>query len=132
MSSLLDSARSLFSPEERPKEWYEELEENVCQLCPSLTWQQRVIGCACCMLLGFCLSMGSLFRFMQLLEGDPVPFATMYTIGNILSLSSTCFLFGPWSQAKQMVTIIFTFEVFTFSLLLPVFAQLLCILSSCF
>jgi hypothetical protein len=100
--SLLDQAKSLFQPEPVKREWYEELEENVCSMFPSMTWQQRIYGCAICMVIGFCLSMGSLFRLIELLHGDPVPFAIMYTLGNIISISATCFLYGPWSQAKQM------------------------------
>jgi hypothetical protein len=41
---------------------YEELEEEVCSVCPAMTYQQRLIGCASCMAIGFLLSMGSLFR----------------------------------------------------------------------
>lgn len=74
----------------------------MCSFCPALTYQQRIGGCAICMMIGFFISFGSLFRLVQLLKGNPVPFATMYTIGNVVSLCSTCFLFGPWSQAKKM------------------------------
>jgi hypothetical protein len=52
--------------------------------------------------VGFLLSLGSTFRLLQLLKGNPEPFATMYTIGNIIGMCSTCFLYGPWSQAKKM------------------------------
>jgi hypothetical protein len=41
-------------------------------------------------------------RLVALLEGDPVPFATMYSIGNVLAICSSCFLYGPWTQMKQM------------------------------
>eukprot|EP01039_Chlorochromonas_danica_P007956 gene7955-8776_t len=46
--------------------------------------------------------MGSTFRLVKLLEGDPEPFAIMYTIGNLLGLFSTCFLYGPLAQMKKM------------------------------
>lgn len=91
----------MFQPE-REKDWYEDAQDQICELCPSLTWTQRVGGCAICMLTGFLLSMGSTFRLMTMLKGDPVPFATMFTLGNILALCSTCFLYGPSSQAKKM------------------------------
>jgi hypothetical protein len=78
------------------------MEEQACQYCPTLTYQQRLIGCFSCIAIGFLLSLGSTFRLMQLIRGDPEPFAVMYTIGNILGLSSSCFLFGPWSQFKKM------------------------------
>jgi hypothetical protein len=42
------------------------------------------------------------FSLLQLLQGNPAPFAIMYTLGNILSICSTCFLFGPVTQAKSM------------------------------
>ena len=82
--------------------WYLEIEEQVCSVCPSLTFQQRITGCLICLLVGFLLSMGSTFRLIKLLEGDPEPFAIMYTIGNVIGLCSTCFLYGPWSQMKKM------------------------------
>jgi hypothetical protein len=71
-------------------------------VCPAMTYQQRIIGCVSCMLLGFFLSLGSLFRLVALIEGDPVPFAMMYSLGNIIGISSSCFLYGPWTQLKQM------------------------------
>lgn len=101
MSAALRNAKNMLGVNQ-DKQWYEELEDNVCSVCPSLTWEQRLYGCAICMFVGFCLSMGSVFRLIQLLEGNPVPFAVMYTLGNLVSISSTCILFGPWSQAKQM------------------------------
>ncbi len=39
---------------------------------------------------------------MELLSGNPAPFAVMYSLGNILAISSSCFLYGPWTQIKQM------------------------------
>ena len=83
--SLLENARNYFAPE-REKEWYEEIEENVCSICPSLSWQDRLIGCFSCMFIGFCISMGSVFRLMELLRGNPVPFAILYTVSSVLLL----------------------------------------------
>ena len=74
----------------------------MCQICPKMSYQQRIGGCLFFMILGFILSLGSLTRILQLLTGNPTPFALMYTIGNIVSISSTCFLYGPWTQAKKM------------------------------
>lgn len=54
------------------------------------------------MVLGFLISMGSTFRLVTLIKGNPEPFATSYTIGNILGICSTCFLYGPWTQFKKM------------------------------
>ena len=91
-----------FEVEEREKTWYEKLESEVCGLCPSMTWSQRIWGCMICMIAGFFVAMGSMFNFAKLVGGDPIPFALQYTAGNILSLSSTCFLYGPLAQAKSM------------------------------
>lgn len=99
--SILKQATDLLQPQ-REKTWYEEMEEEVCGICPAMTYTQRLMGCGTCMAFGFLLSMGSLLRLMQLIAGNPTPFATMYTIGNIVSLCSTCFLFGPWTQFKKM------------------------------
>lgn len=74
----------------------------MCQYCPALTYTQRIGGCVTCILIGFLLSLGSTFRLVQLIKGNPEPFAVMYTLGNIIGMCSTCFLYGPWSQFKQM------------------------------
>src|SRR5690606_20377132 len=50
-------------------------------------------GCDCCC---------SFFRIMELINGNPAPFAICYTIGNVVSICGTCFLYGPWNQAKKM------------------------------
>ena len=121
---FLKSASLIINPEQqRQKEWYDELEDQVCSIFPAMTYTQRLIGCAACILLGFILSMGSLFRLTQLLLGNPTPFAVMYSLGNILSMSSTCFLFGPVAQAKKMcaITRIATTSVYFFFMFLCLF-----------
>ena len=40
--------------------------------------------------------------FVQLIEGNPVPFAVNYTVGNTLALSASGFLCGPKRQMKNM------------------------------
>ena len=40
--------------------------------------------------------------FVQLIEGNPVPFAVNYTVGNILATSASMFLCGPKRQIKKM------------------------------
>lgn len=100
--SFYRQAYSLVSVEPEQKEWYEELEESVCSICPKLSFQQRITGCLICMGMGFLISMGSTLRLVRLLEGHPEDFAVMYTLGNVLGICSTCFLYGPLSQAKQM------------------------------
>lgn len=102
MEDLINRAKRLIEPERKQREWYEEIEESVCQMCPALTYEQRVMGCFICIVTGFVLSMGSLFRLVELLKGNPGPFAVMYTIGNIIGICASCFLYGPWSQIKKM------------------------------
>ena len=103
MENLYSRVSSTFGFEqEREKTWYEKLESDMCGYLPSLTWGQRIWGCMICMTLGFFISMGSMLRFAKLIAGNPVPFATQYTLGNILSILSTCFLYGPLAQAKSM------------------------------
>ena len=88
------------TPEE--KTWQEQAEEEVCAMFPSLSWKDRLMGCMLCMGFGYILSFGSFFRFKDLLLGDPVPFVSVATIGNIISLSGSCFLTGPTTQMKRM------------------------------
>lgn len=77
-------------------------EEEILSFLPSLTWQERLGGCVACMALGYILSLGSLFRFKDLLQGDPTSFVIYTTVGNIISLSGSCFLSGPKTQLKKM------------------------------
>ena len=103
MWEKIPTMESIFGVEEqREKTWAEECEDVVCEQCPKLTWQQRIGGCLCCLFLGFFISIGSTFRLIGLLQGNPTPFAVMYTTGNVISICSTCFLYGPWTQAKKM------------------------------
>ena len=78
-ADIFRHAYSLISPEQKKKEWHEEIEEQVCSYFPSMTFQQRLSGCVIFMTLGFLISMGSTFRLVALLKGDPEPFATSYS-----------------------------------------------------
>lgn len=71
--------------------------------CKSLTYQERILGGAICLLLGFLLSLGSTIRLARLAHGHPGPFAVAYTFGNCLSLSSSCFFVGPSKQLETMM-----------------------------
>ncbi len=97
------SIEQIFTGEEpQPKHWAEELEEQICSFCPACDYQTRIGGCLFMLTLGFFISLGSTFRLFQLIQGNPTPFAIMYTVGNFVSLSATCFMYGPWTQAKKM------------------------------
>lgn len=75
---------------------------DILSFLPSLSWQERLGGCLACMILGYILSLGSFFRFRDLLKGDPTRFVIYTTVGNIISLSGSCFLSGPKSQLEKM------------------------------
>ena len=72
---------------------------------PSLTYQQRMWG------FGFCFIAGCLCSFMATLSWvpgrnsamhDPAKFALPYSIGNIIALLSTGFLWGFKGQCEKM------------------------------
>ncbi|XP_052810250.1 vesicle transport protein SFT2B-like [Mya arenaria] len=67
----------------------------------TLSWSTRIKGFAICFILGVTLSIvGSCLLWMG--SNGITLFAIFYTIGNIMSLSSTCFLMGPLNQLKKM------------------------------
>ena len=87
-----------------PNRQEESSEENeLFDFFPSLTWQERLGGCLACMLLGYMLSLGSFFRFRDLLDGNPTSFVLYTTVGNIISLSGSFFLAGPKTQVAKML-----------------------------
>jgi len=77
-------------------------EEGACGFLPDLSWRERLLGCATCMVAGYLLSFGSFWRLRDLVRGDPLPFVMNATIGNLLALCGSCFLSGPRSQMQKM------------------------------
>ncbi|KMZ00829.1 uncharacterized protein Dsimw501_GD14898, isoform B [Drosophila simulans] len=66
----------------------------------TLSWSTRIKGFIICFALGILLSiLGSVALF---LHRGIVVFAVFYTLGNIISMASTCFLMGPFKQIKKM------------------------------
>ncbi|XP_030377583.1 vesicle transport protein SFT2A [Scaptodrosophila lebanonensis] len=66
----------------------------------TLSWSTRIKAFCACFVLGILLSfLGSLALF---LHRGIVVFAVFYTLGNIISMASTCFLMGPFKQIKKM------------------------------
>ncbi|XP_066970049.1 vesicle transport protein SFT2A isoform X1 [Macrobrachium rosenbergii] len=80
----------------------------------TLSWSTRVKGFAICFGLGFLFSiLGSALFF---LPKGVILFGIFYTLGNIMALSSTCFLMGPMNQLKKMFSktrIVATIIMFT-------------------
>ncbi|KAG5327797.1 SFT2B protein, partial [Pseudoatta argentina] len=98
----------------------------------TLSWSTRIKGFAICFIVGIlCSFLGSFALFLQ--KGLAV-FAVFYTLGNIISLASTCFLMGPFNQFKKMFAstrIIATILVFV-SIILTLFAALHVSMQYCF
>ena len=61
-----------------------------------------MIGFGLCFGVGYLISFASFTFFVDLLEGDPLPFVYVYTLGNVLALCSSMFLVGPKKQCKNM------------------------------
>jgi hypothetical protein len=68
-------------------------------LCPSLTFQQRLYGFGGCLVLGIVFAIMSWISFMTT---NFVMFAIMITMSNISSISASLFLAGPTKQLKSM------------------------------
>ncbi|OAD59508.1 Vesicle transport protein SFT2A [Eufriesea mexicana] len=90
----------------------------------TLSWSTRIKGFAICFIVGLlCSFLGSFALFLH--RGLTV-FAIFYTLGNIISLTSTCFLMGPFNQFKKMFAttrVIATILVFA-AIALTLFAAL--------
>lgn len=68
-------------------------------LCPTLTFQQRMYGFA------GCLTLGVLFAFMSwvsFIKMNMVMFAMMVTMSNVVSIGGSFFLAGPRKQLQRM------------------------------
>ncbi|KAF6208248.1 hypothetical protein GE061_016700 [Apolygus lucorum] len=66
----------------------------------TLSWETRIKGFILCFVVGIIIS---LFGSLSLFLGKGLTlFAVFYTLGNIVSLLSTCFLMGPVNQVKKM------------------------------
>ncbi|TFJ85970.1 hypothetical protein NSK_002790 [Nannochloropsis salina CCMP1776] len=80
----------------------ESVTEEVCAMCPSLTYQQRMIGFVGCFCLGYLLSFIGTLSLISMTADGIRNFAALYVVGNIIALCSTGFLVGPKSQCKKM------------------------------
>lgn len=66
----------------------------------TLSWSTRIKGFLICFIVGILMSF--LGAFALFLHKGLTVFAVFYTLGNITSLASTCFLMGPINQIKKM------------------------------
>eukprot|EP01084_Bolivina_argentea_P089857 162023_1 len=70
-------------------------------ICPTLSLKQRWYGFGICFLLGWFISFLSIITVGSIVTA-PGRFAFLYTFGSLLSIGSTCFLWGPMAQCKRM------------------------------
>jgi hypothetical protein len=98
--SVKTSSRRLLGIEEQPAP--EDDGWGLNEMCPAMSYKQRLLGFASCLAVGFCLTFGSFFRMVQLVGGNPVPFVLFYSLGNVISLLGSFFLWGPLAQLKSM------------------------------
>lgn len=92
----------LASPPSEESDAGSDVLEELSELCPKLTFQQRIIGFVTCFIFGYLITFASFSRFMELVEGNPYPFILYYTVGNICALLASVFLCGPKRQFKSM------------------------------
>ena len=55
------------------------LADEMADMCPKLTYQQRMIGFISCFFLGYLITFMSFNFFIDLIEGRPVPFVMIYS-----------------------------------------------------
>lgn len=68
-------------------------------VCPTLTFQQRVIGFCVCLGIG---ALVSVLSFITLWNKEYLEFAVLNTLGNVFAVCSSLFLAGPKKQLKKM------------------------------
>lgn len=72
------------------------------EVCPQLTYRQRITGYITCFILSFIMSIGSFTRLVLLVRGNPRPFVFFYSLSNVLAIVGSLFLSGPRRQCKMM------------------------------
>ncbi|KAJ8923232.1 hypothetical protein NQ315_001788 [Exocentrus adspersus] len=95
---MMDKLRRVLSGNESPDEEsgiMSQLDE-----ASTLSWSTRLKAFLICFIIGILLSF--LGSFALFLHKGMVVFAVFYTLGNITSMLSTCFLMGPFNQVKKM------------------------------
>ncbi|XP_001604540.1 vesicle transport protein SFT2A isoform X2 [Nasonia vitripennis] len=119
----MDKLKSFFNGEEDTQE-----EQNgiIAQVSDSMKLSKttRIKGFIICFVVGILLSI--LGSFALFLKGGLTIYAIFYTLGNITSLGSTCFLMGPVNQLKKMFAatrVIATIMIFV-SIALTLYAAL--------
>ncbi|CAH8457269.1 unnamed protein product [Dicrocoelium dendriticum] len=93
----MDRIKRAFSTQEDT----EQIIDPAIQIGCSLSWGARIKGFLICFLLGILLSLlGSMLLWLPF-KGI-ILFALFYSLGNLFSIASTCFLMGPVKQFQKM------------------------------
>ncbi|XP_076183104.1 uncharacterized protein LOC143154912 [Ptiloglossa arizonensis] len=80
--------------------WIQETQK---ECCPSMTRIQRLIAFVVCFSMGvLCFCLSTIYIPVLLLKARK--FALLYTLGSAFFLSSFCFLLGPLSYLKSLLT----------------------------
>jgi len=69
---------------------------------PRMGLKQRLMGCACCFLVGQLLQFLSFGSMAGVLLGRPGRFAMTYTLSNVTMLLASFFLSGPAAQCRKV------------------------------
>lgn len=79
------------------------IEDELCEICPKLTMQQRIAGfCACCG-FGYLLSVFATLTLVNGFSEENVRlFAILYILGNLIAILATMFFVGPRRMCKRM------------------------------
>jgi hypothetical protein len=104
MEEAKEALDSLLGRDKREPTLREQIEEatSAGDGCCSLSYEERIIGFVGCVGAGLFLNCFSLIRLTELMLGNPTPFAVCFTLGNLLSMGSMCFLVGPVRQCKNL------------------------------
>jgi len=62
--------------------------DELAEFCPQLTYQQRMIGFCTCFVLGYFITFASFRFFVDLIEGNPVPFVVLYCKLKVFDIES--------------------------------------------
>ena len=79
------------------------IEEQVCELCPTMTFKQRLIALICCCVLGYTLEIcGTLTLIGGPTAKNIRTFSVLYVCGNLIAILATAFWVGPKLMCKKM------------------------------
>ena len=79
------------------------IEEQVCEMCPTMTFKQRLIALICCCVLGYILEIcGTLTLIGGPTARNIRKFSVLYVCGNLIAIMATAFWVGPKLMCKKM------------------------------